>query len=304
MLEMGGYGCRPGKKVKTSSAIMASSCSKGAGCHCSAEKTMAWLLLHISPRHALAVSWEGQVRWGTILPWAPKAVARLLCRLQGGLWVRGLAEKGPRKPARRGRAGWWGRGQHLRLALSHANSSQPGSPTHHSTFSLGLGSAPAMGASPTIRWWKAAPLGALFPHQGTCPSGKGGGNGDSGAMGVAWGKELVLGMAHLRSFLGGLSSLPAEESAPTSQCSRGAFHSMKTVAFGVICSDFIKWFQAIGQVSAEKLSPHTEPPMGEMAPALTRTWGYVVPRCVGVGVCFWVKLFLGIQPLDRDLALF
>lgn len=205
---------------------MASSCSRGAGCHCSTEKTMAWLLFHISPRHALAVSWEGQVRWRTILHWAPKAAARLLCRLQGGLWVRGLAEKGPRKPARRGRAGWWGRGQHLRLALSHANSSQGLPPT---TAPSPLGWAqpwPWVQAQPPVG--EKQPLWAPFPHQGTCPSGKGGGNGDSGAMGVAWGKELVLGMAHLRSLLGGSSSLPAEESAPTSQCSRGAFLSMKT----------------------------------------------------------------------------
>lgn len=80
-------------------------------------------------------------------------------------------------------------------------------------------------------------------------------------MGVAWGKDLALGMAHLRPPPGGLSSMPAEESAPTSQCSRRAFLSMKAVAFGVICPDFIKRFQAIGQVSSEKLSPQTETPM-------------------------------------------
>lgn len=122
-------------------------------------------------------------------------------------------------------------------------------------------------------------------------------------MGMAWGKDLALGMAHLWLLPGGSSSVPAEESAPTSQCSHGAFLFMKAVAFGVICSDFIKRFQAIGQVSYEKLLPQTEIPMWEMIPALTRAWGYAVPG-LWVRVCFWVKLSLGIRPLDRDQALF
>lgn len=75
------------------------------------------------------------------------------------------------------------------------------------------------------------------------------------------GMDLAWGMAHLCSFLEGSSSMPAEESAHTSQCSHGAFLSMKAVAFGTIFSDFMKQFQATGQVSPGRLSSQTETPM-------------------------------------------
>lgn len=278
---------------------MASSCSGGAGCHRSAEKTMAWLLLHISPRHALAVSWEGQAWWGTILHRAPKAAARLLCRLQGGLWVRGLAEKGPRKPARRGRAGWWGREQHPPPCAQPCQQ-QPARVSHPPQHLLPRGGlSPGHGCEPNHPLVKSNPLGcpASSPRNLSEWEGRGkwGQRGNGGGVGQGTGAGHGTSPVTPGRF---------ELIACRRVSSRGAFLSMKTVAFGMICSDFIKWFQAIGQVSAEKLSPHTEPPMWEMAPALTRTWGCMVPGCVGIGVCFWVELLLGIQPLDRDLALF
>lgn len=48
---------------------------------------MVWLLLCILPCHVLAVSWEGWVWWGMVLTWPLKAMPRLLCGLQEGLWV-------------------------------------------------------------------------------------------------------------------------------------------------------------------------------------------------------------------------
>lgn len=119
------------KKGETPSTMTASCFSRGARGPCSAEKTVAWLLFHISPQHTLAVSCEGLVWWRTVSSWALKAAARLLCGLQGGPWGRSLSEKGPYgtwKSAQRGRARWWGRKQHLSHTLSHANGNQQGSP--------------------------------------------------------------------------------------------------------------------------------------------------------------------------------